>query len=98
MKSDALATCLSRTTVNTHSSGRGGDRHAIFVGDSNVRQLYFAAVRLVGGTKAFPKTWETDGEKHTDRQAVVSSKEGKVTLDFWWYVEELAELTTGTHI
>lgn len=82
-----LAKCLSRPTQNTHTSfnSANGDRHAIFVGDSNVRQLYFAALRQVDGGKNFPKAWETDSEKHSDRTAVIEGKDGgRVTLDFWW--------------
>jgi len=55
------------------------------VGDSNVRQLFFAAVRQIDGGKNFPKSWETDSQKHSDRTAVIETKEGaKVNLDFWW--------------
>lgn len=57
----------------------------LFIGDSNVRQLFFALVRQVDGEKAFGKSWETEGDKHTDRNAVVTAPDGeKVTLDFWW--------------
>lgn len=86
LKGDALGTCLTTSTQNTPTTGTAGprDRRAIFVGDSNVRLLYFATVRTIDG-KTYGKNWEVDAPKHTDRQATVTTKSGeRLTLDFWW--------------
>lgn len=89
LKPAALAKCLtlpsSVTPSSSVTSSGLSNRRALFVGDSVVRQLYFAAVRQVDKGTDYPKSWETDGEKHTDRKAVITTKAGhQLTLEFWW--------------
>jgi hypothetical protein len=77
-------------------------RQALFIGDSTVRQLYFAFVCLVdGGKGAVPKGWEADAEKHSDRKVTFytgtgSTGEKSLELEFWWWVALVRnELTSG---
>lgn len=89
LKAPAVAKCLTTPTAMTPGSHRPEDRRALFVGDSNVRRLYFAFARAVdskkGGKMQFDTAWEDQGDKHTDRTAVVHAPDGhKLTLEFWW--------------
>lgn len=85
LKGAEVAQCLTGTTSNTRSLTGRNDRRAVFIGDSNVRQLYFAAVRAIDGGKNYTPRWEKDGDKHTNRGAVVKAKDGRrLNLDFWW--------------
>ena len=96
--------CLSSPSLNTPqqhsfvSSDSGSDlspshRRVLFIGDSSVRSLFFAAVRLVAGGKGgIPAGWEDDAEKHTDRKLVLNNggrlgaqPEKAVDMEFWWY-------------
>ncbi|WOO76810.1 putative O-acetyltransferase CAS1 [Vanrija pseudolonga] len=91
-----LASCLS--SPGAHSPG-ARDRRILFVGDSSVRQLFFATVRSVNANATnkvhnpYDKTWEVNGgEKHTNRVAVFDAKgspapksgAAALTIDFWW--------------
>ncbi|BEI86214.1 hypothetical protein CcaverHIS002_0605010 [Cutaneotrichosporon cavernicola] len=86
LKPAALAKCLtSPSAVSATASSNPSNRRALFIGDSTVRQLYFAAVRNIDKGVDYPKSWETDGEKHTDRKAVLTTKGGQqLTIEFWW--------------
>lgn len=102
LPSSALFSCLSSPLASpssaiSHSPGSGIDfapsrRRVLFIGDSSVRLLFFAAVRLVdGGKGGVPAGWETDGMKHTDRKLVFNNggrpeahSEMEVELEFWW--------------
>jgi hypothetical protein len=85
LKPPALAKCLTSPSAVSRAADGPSNRRALFVGDSTVRQLYFAAVRQVDKGTDYPKTWETGGEKHTDRKAVITTKGGQqLTLEFWW--------------
>ncbi|BEJ17048.1 hypothetical protein CspHIS471_0604490 [Cutaneotrichosporon sp. HIS471] len=86
LKPAALAKCLtSPSAVSATTSSNPSNRRALFIGDSTVRQLYFAAVRNIDKGVDYPKSWETDGEKHTDRKAVLTTKGGQqLTIEFWW--------------
>lgn len=49
-------------------------RHVIFIGDSTVRQVFYAAVKHVD------KNVDTNGEKHSDRSITV----GRIQFSFFW--------------
>ena len=57
-----------------------------FIGDSTVRQVYFAASQLMDPT--LPGTPEAaGGEKHGDKEVrVVGKNGGEVVFSFWWQV------------
>ncbi|WVR06525.1 hypothetical protein IAU60_003556 [Kwoniella sp. DSM 27419] len=75
-----LQECLSLPSRSGHAFSQR--RSAIFVGDSTVRTLYFAAARTLGGVS---KSWEQDGERHGDRTLSMSLPTGgEVELEFWW--------------
>ncbi len=102
LPSSTIFSCLASPShsslhESSYSPGSGIDfspsrRQVLFVGDSSVRLLFFAAVRLVnGGSGGVPAGWETDGEKHTDRKLVFNhggrpdaDPEVEVELEFWW--------------
>jgi hypothetical protein len=79
-------------------------RQVLFIGDSSVRQLFFAFVRLVdGGKEGVPAEWHSDGEKHADRRLTFydqagTSMERALELEFRWYVLFSAVLSPGTPI
>lgn len=56
----------------------------MFIGDSTVRQVYFAATQLMD--PSLPGTPEAaGGEKHSDREIKIAGKHGgEVTFTFWW--------------
>lgn len=91
LKHQAYFSCLSSPTPNTPISLQAPyKRTATFVGDSTVRQLFFAVVRLVdGGKGAVPPDWVSEGEKHSDRRLTFyenagSDAERAVELEFIW--------------
>lgn len=94
LPTSAYFKCLSSPSPNTPlGSSRAtppSTRQVLFIGDSSVRQLFFATVRLVdGGKGAVPKDWESDAEKHTDRKLSFHNSVGEanaksVELEFWW--------------
>lgn len=85
-----LLSCLvspSNSAAVTVSSP--SHRQLLFIGDSVVRQTFFASVRLLDGS--IPKSWEQEGEKHSDREIVIAGKDGiskgaSLKVSFWWYV------------
>jgi len=98
LPSTALFTCLASSSHNTprsayaahpHSSALDSSpatkRQVLFIGDSSVRLLYFAAVRLVDGGKGHvPPEWEAQAEKHSDRRVTMDDGVKSVDLEFWW--------------
>lgn len=101
LPSTALFTCLASPSHNTpstgyvshpHSSALGTaesapKRQVLFVGDSSVRLLYFAAVRLVDGGKGHvPEGWEGEAQKHSDRKVVIDDGAKSIDMEFWWCV------------
>lgn len=63
----------------------------LFIGDSTVRQLYYATAKMLDkGVGALPASFE-DGEKHSDKKVALTSKtsdynvaQSSVELEFWW--------------
>ena len=101
LPSTALFTCLASPSHNTPSTGYVSHPHSsaldssasapklqvLFVGDSSVRLLYFAAVRLVDGGKGHvPDGWEGEAAKHSDRKVVIDDGAKSIDMEFWWYV------------
>ncbi|ORX37217.1 10 TM acyl transferase domain found in Cas1p-domain-containing protein [Kockovaella imperatae] len=95
LKSNALFTCLASPTENTALLSQGDStdavvfpsrkRQVLFIGDSLVRELYFALVRKVDGKKGkVPEGWEAEAEKHTDRSMTLDDGVSSVSIDFWW--------------
>ncbi|KAL7420721.1 CRISPR-associated protein 1 [Cryptotrichosporon argae] len=84
----ALAECLSSPGPNTPASAvravGAPSRRALFIGDSVVRQLYFAAVRKVDAGKGGVAKGFEDGEKHSDKLVSVGKGAASVTMEFWW--------------
>lgn len=76
-----LSKCLLPTTNNNVNPQTATIQ---FIGDSTVRQFYFAASQVMN--PALPGTPEdAGGEKHTDREVVVPGKNGgHVKFSFWW--------------
>lgn len=70
-----LAQCFPPTSSRTIT----------FIGDSVVRQLYFAAANLADGTLPVSAE-EAGGEKHSDRESTARLGEGKgeVRFEFKW--------------
>jgi hypothetical protein len=65
----------------------GLHRQLLFVGDSVVRQTFFASTRLLDSK--ISKSWETEGEKHSDREIVISGDQSlgrgeTIKVTFWW--------------
>ena len=100
LSSNSMFTCLTTGTENTpkepYISNALSDsldvdrfppsrRQVLFIGDSSVRQLYFAMVRLVDGKKGrVPEGWEAEAEKHSDRKMTLDDGVDAVEIDFWW--------------
>jgi len=93
LPSTALFTCLSSPSHNTpvpsHGSaldrGTETNRQVLFIGDSSVRLLYFAAVRLVdGGRGHVPPEWQDQAAKHSDRKVTLDDGVQSVDMEFWW--------------
>jgi hypothetical protein len=60
-------------------------RTITFVGDSVVRQLFFASAKIAD--PSLPGTPdEAGGEKHSDREleAVLGEGKGQLKFEFWW--------------
>ena len=86
LPSAALRSCLSSQN-SPRSPRHHTKRRVLFVGDSSVRLLYYATVRLVDGDRnQVPPGWETSGAKHSDRSVSLTDKDTHVDIDFWWYV------------
>lgn len=66
--SKGVATCLNG----------GNGQGAVFIGDSTVREVFWATARKLNTTKA--TTQEAKTEKHTD----IKFQDGKTTLSFIW--------------
>jgi hypothetical protein len=72
-------------------------RRTIFIGDSTVRQLYYATAKLLdGGRGGLPINFES-GEKHSDKQVVLTNGmndmgivQETLSLEFWWYVHTMS--------
>lgn len=80
---------LSRSDPSPRAPPVPTRRQVLFVGDSNVRLLYFAAVRKIDGGRTVSAGWETDGSKHSDRKVTIESATsdgGSLDVEFWWYV------------